>query len=122
MLDRQTASNLADLLIGLLGTYEIIHGEDDAREILQPFWPHIHGRPEAGVQCSSDPCCSKVRTRVEVRQRFRTFQAHEFAKVAGNVKIYQGENNRLPDSESGRDDTRDATKEWRSMRVAPDTV
>ena len=111
-------SNLADFLVGLLGTYQVVYAEDDRQQIPDALALNPHSRPEACVQRSRDPCSAEVGARVEAREGLWALEAYELAEVAGNVEVEESYEDGLPDGEFLGEEGGYAAEDWWAMAVA----
>ena len=117
MFDREHASHLPDLLICLLGCYQVVAGEDHRSNVPQPFPSDLHGGPEARIERSSDPCGAEIATIVEVGERFGRLEREDFGKVPTYVEVEKGDDNGLPRSEMRLEEERKAAEEGRAIFV-----
>lgn len=118
MIDGKRRSNLADFLVGLLGTYQVVYAEDDRQQIPDALALNPHSRPEACVQRSRDPCSAEVGARVEAREGLWALEAYELAEVAGNVEVEESYEDGLPDGEFLGEEGGYAAEDWWAMAVA----
>ena len=120
MIHRQHSSDLPDFLIGLLGCDEIVEGKQYASEIPQPSPPYPHSGPEPSIQSCCDPCCSEIRSSVEVREGLGAFEANKLAQVPRNIEVEEGYDDGLPRRDEGGELSRDSAYVGRAMLVPSD--
>lgn len=98
MFDREHAPHFPDLLICLLGRYQVVASEDHRCNVPQPFPPDLHRGPEARVERSSDPCGTEIATIIEVGEGFGRLEREDFGKVPAYVEIEKSDDDGLPGS------------------------
>ena len=82
----------------------------------------MHGTPEPGVQGSSEPCCAKVGTCIEIGKWLGALETHELAEVAGDVEVEEGQNESLPCCKTAGESLGKTTKERWAMLITPGTM
>ena len=85
MFNSNHTPDLSDLFVCLFSSNEVEEREDNARHIAQPFCLDLHGRPEASVQRSQDPCSSVVCGIVHIGHGLWARESDKGAEISGGV-------------------------------------